>query len=103
MAISVDKDQSLKDAFNAPGGYEFRKLSNSLLRVMSDGAFYKFDFALCVMTTRASDGVALTPFSQLDRETLVEMRDRLVALGGKPPALPDERHTGPVLPRKLNP
>ena len=102
MAVSENKDLSLKDAFST-AGYEFRKLSTALLRVMSDSVYYKFDFALRVMTTRASDGVAVTPFSQLDREMLVEMRDKLVALGGKPPALPEERQTGPIFPRKLNP
>ena len=53
-----------------------------------------YDFMARVMIARtgSSDGGShVTPFSQLDRETLVEMRDKLIELKGNPPELPDDR------------
>jgi hypothetical protein len=63
---------------------------------------YKYDFLSRLLTvTYSSGGVAIsvTPFSQLDQETLEVMRDKLIELGGKPPALPETGFQKPSQPR----
>lgn len=53
-----------------------------------------YDFMARVMIMRTSGhgdgGAVVTPFSQLDRETLVEFREALIKLKGNPPELPAE-------------
>lgn len=51
-----------------------------------------YDFAhrlLITATSGKSDHAQVTPFSELDPEVLVEMRNKLIALDGKPPSLPE--------------
>jgi hypothetical protein len=45
---------------------------------------------------------AFTPFSQMDREVLVLMRDKLIELGGQPPELPPEAPATQAPARKFN-
>ncbi|TAL28961.1 MAG: hypothetical protein EPN97_13975 [Alphaproteobacteria bacterium] len=82
-----DADAVLSVRYNA-GGY-----GNNLI----------YDFNARVMISRASNGgVSVTPFSQLDRETLVEMRDKLVELRGNPPELPPEAPAAQPSAKKFN-
>lgn len=82
-----DADAVLSVRYNA-GGY-----GNSLI----------YDFNARVMLSRASNGgVSVTPFSQLDRETLIEMRDKLVELKGNPPELPPEAPAAQPAAKKFN-
>ena len=71
------------------------------------GSMYNsFDFLTRNMFTRSGSsegGVTVTPFSQLDREVLVAMRDKLVELGGQPPELAPEAPTLNKPQRGLNP
>ena len=71
------------------------------------GSMYNsFDFLTRSMYTRTGSsegGVTVTPFSQLDREVLVAMRDKLVELGGTPPELSPEAPTLNKPVRGLNP
>lgn len=98
----------LKDVFNS--GYTAAKLNDNVLGVsysMAQGynAYLAYDFAARVLLTRANgDGAfSVTPFSQLDRETLVNMREKLVELKGKPPELPAEAPVNPGNTRSLRP
>ncbi|HYD18488.1 MAG TPA: hypothetical protein VEF76_08425 [Patescibacteria group bacterium] len=92
----------LSDAFNS--GYRADKANDYVLTVKYDVAGYTtvlaYDFMARVMTLRTDGygdgGVRLTPFAQLDRDSLVGFRDELVRQGGKPPELPPE---APQLPR----
>lgn len=55
--------------------------------------YHTFDFMTRTMITGRSSssvGFNVTPFSQLDRDMLITMRDKLVELGGKPPDLAPE-------------
>ncbi|MBL8712067.1 MAG: hypothetical protein JNM12_04140 [Alphaproteobacteria bacterium] len=69
----------------------------------STSTYYQYDFMARILTTRtggSDGGVVVTPFSQLDPESLENLRNRLIELGGKPPLL------APTLnkpPRGLNP
>ncbi len=68
--------------------------------------FHTFDFmSRLLITGRGSSSVGfnVTPFSQLDRDMLVTMRDKLVELGGTPPDLPAEAPTITKPQRGLNP
>ncbi len=50
-----------------------------------------YDFLARVMYTTVSSsgaGIAVTPFSQMDRESIEFMHETLKKLGGKPPELP---------------
>jgi len=61
-------------------------------RGMTSYLVYDFMARVMIVRTGSSDGGShVTPFSQLDRETLVEMREKLIELGGNPPALPPEK------------
>ena len=51
------------------------------------GPNLRYDFLSRLLLTSNSNGVNTTPFSQLDPEVLEFMRDKLIELGGKPPAL----------------
>lgn len=62
-----------------------------MLMVHNGRYYYFYDFTLRVMTTAVHHGGNSTPFSQLDRDVLVEAREKLIALGGNPPELPAEK------------
>jgi hypothetical protein len=86
------------------------KTSESVLMVYFDYHRHYYDFNTQVMTTVLTYGSAgavhVTPFSQLDRGTLIDMREKLIELGGKPPELPPEAPSNPGVARKaggLNP
>lgn len=94
---------TLKDSFKT-AGYQYEKAAPGTLRVTdAAGIWYFYDFNMRLMTAKYGEGLSTEPFSQLDREMLVEMRDKLVSLGGTPPELPAETQTGPQKPRALNP
>ncbi len=68
--------------------------------------YHTFDFmSRTLITGRSSSSVGfnVTPFSQLDRDMLITMRDKLVELGGTPPELPNEAPALNKQPRGLNP
>ncbi|MCC7037131.1 MAG: hypothetical protein IT560_07460 [Alphaproteobacteria bacterium] len=96
---------ALSDEFNST--YSPRKIGDNVLRIEYDYVKFYYDFQQRVMATayryNDSGGTTLTPFSQLDRDTLVEMRDTLVELGGKPKELPPEGPTLNKPARGLNP
>jgi len=84
---------SLTEEFN--DDYEVRLLNSALLQVKhatSGGNTYLiYDFNARLMTARTGSnegGVSVLTFAQLDPDSLQAMRNKLVALGGKPPALP---------------
>lgn len=98
---------SLSDHFN--NGYHAQKENNNVLSIKytvhGSPTYLIFDFMARVMMTRtgSSDGgVNVMPFSALDRETLIAMRDRLVELKGNPPELPPEAPAAQAQPRKFN-
>lgn len=101
----MSEEKSLKDAFN--GNHTTSKYGDSVLQATSGKINHFYDFTARVLVTRADWGndynVNTTPFSQLDRDTLVAARDRLVELGGTPPALPAEPNTLNKPQRGLNP
>ena len=86
---------SLADDFkNASHPYTFTKQNDFVLSANFSGSlYYYYDFLARVMISKNAygqeSGCVPTPFSQLDPETLAFFRDKLVALGGKPPELPD--------------
>jgi hypothetical protein len=96
---------SLSDDFNS--AYSPQKIGNNVLRIELDYVkfFYDFQQRLLMTAYRYNDagGTTVTPFSQLDRETLIDMRDKLVELGGKPRELPPEAPVMNKQPRGLNP
>lgn len=56
--------------------------------------YYVYNFltrVLIVSTGSSESGSAVIPFSKLDKETLVAMREKLIELGGTPPPLPEQR------------
>lgn len=94
---------TLKDAFNK-GLYKPQRFGPATLQVEANYVTYRYDFLLGHMTAVGHNGVlSVVPFSQIERGVLIDLRDKLVELGGDPPELPAERATGPVQPRKLNP
>lgn len=100
---------SLSDDFTDKS-YKTQKINSCVLGVQygcGSGAttYLTYDFLARIMIVRtgSSDGGAsATPFSQLDRESLISLRDRLVDLGGKPPELPMEAPATQAAQRKLN-
>jgi len=68
--------------------------SEGVLMVSYDYHRHYYDFNMQTLTTVLTYGsagaVSVTPFSQLERGTLIDMRDKLIELGGKPPELPPE-------------
>lgn len=100
---------SLKLEFN--NGYTAKKENDFVLSVSYNVGSYRhimaYDFQARVMVMRTDShgdgGAVLTPFSQLDREVLAEMRDKLIALKGNPPELPAESPINPGVQRRLNP
>lgn len=95
------ESMTLKDAFNSRD-YTYRRIGDNILYVDAGTVDYRYDFAMRVVTLHDNGAMSAIPFTQLDRDTLVEMRDRLVDLGGKPPALPSETPPKPA-PQRLNP
>lgn len=98
---------SLSAEFNA--SYKAEKLSGAVLGVtfsLGGGYFVTnaYDFNGRIMVSRSnSDGAfAVTPFSQIDRETLIVMRDKLVDLQGNPPDLPPEAGAPAAPAKKFN-
>lgn len=98
----------LTNAFN--GLYE-AKIANPFVLDLyyraRGGCYYvAVDFLTRTMVTRtgSSDGgVFVTPFSQMDREVLEGLRDKLVELGGTPPELEAQPPANPGTARRLNP
>jgi len=83
----------LTDSFNSD--YTATRAGDGALQMrMSTGGgtnYMLYDFNLRLMTVRtgSSDGGAvIIPFSQLDPDSLVALREKLIELGGKPPELP---------------
>lgn len=93
----MEKPMSLKDSFNDQN-YNFSKRTDTVLGVGNGVNGFYFDFALRVMSVGNGGAV---PFSQLDRDMLVELRDKLMALGGHPPELPAEAPSNPGSNRKF--
>jgi hypothetical protein len=96
----------------ASSSYTFEKYSDVTLtaRISSPVTtiFNTYDFVgrtLITQTGSTGSSASVTPFSQLDRESLEFMHARLVKLGGKPPALPlrDEEKARPTLPKPRPP
>lgn len=59
-------------------------------RGSSNYLIYDFMARVMIVRTGSSDGGGhVVPFAQLDRESLVEMREKLIELKGNPPELPD--------------
>jgi hypothetical protein len=83
---------SLSEAFNR--GYDVYKENDAVLRVSYDSIRQFYDFlgrtVITIYDGYNKGGVTTTPFSQVDRETLIAMRDKLVDLKGNPPELPAE-------------
>ncbi len=96
---------SLTSQFNS--NYNASLVSPGVLRVASDDYYYSYDFNARILIVRTNytreAGPSVTPFSQLDRDSLITMRDKLVELGGKPPELAPEPATMPGKPARLNP
>lgn len=105
MSLSADFNDS---------GYKTSKINTYVLGVVypyAEGSSYTthhtFDFLARVLTTRTGDsagGTSVTPFSQLDADSLETLRQRLIELGGQPPGL-TLRDSNPVpkTGRSLNP
>ncbi len=75
----------------------FSKDNDVQLLVKQPGIYYESSFRYNFMTRmlvyssgvyNETSGAGVAPFSQLDPEMLAAMRDKLIELGGKPPALP---------------
>ncbi len=96
---------SLTSQFNS--SYNASLISPGVLRVASDDYYYSYDFNARLLIVRSNytreAGPSVTPFSQLDRDSLITMRDKLVELGGKPPELPAEANVMPGKTQRLNP
>ena len=100
---------ALSDDFNA-NDYKTQKINGFVLAVTyptgsGSSVYMAYDFMARILTTRtgSSDGgTVVTPFSQLDREALISLRDQLVRLGGKPPELPPEAPASGTPQNKFN-
>lgn len=80
---------TLKEAFD-DGKYITSKANNNVLYVGYGINHMYYDFLARVMFARTDQGgVSVTPFSQLDSQTIGAMRERLIELEGKPPELFD--------------
>jgi hypothetical protein len=97
----------MKDQFN--NQYQARKENDYVLSLyygaQGGSVHIAFDFMTRTMITRNGrheGGLHVTPFSQLDRDMLVSMRDTLVDLDGKPPELPSEAPATQAPAKKFN-
>ena len=87
---------SFQEEFNASGAADsglysvrFDKLDSGVsLSLYQSGHYSYFHFVTRTMSVHSSHGLAVVPFSQLDREVLEFMHAKLVEMGGRPPALP---------------
>ncbi len=95
-----DSEPSLKDSFNNLG---VRMANGSVLSMHNGASWIYYDFTNRVRMTPAEGGQNAVPFSELDRDVLVAARDKLVELGGTPPALPPEAQVLNKPVRGLNP
>lgn len=98
---------SLKDQFNSK--YNARKENDYVLCLyynsQGGSTYISMDFMTRTMVTRSGSsdgGLVVIPFSQLDRDMLINMRDTLVELDGKPPELPAEAPSTASPARKFN-
>lgn len=95
---------SLSEAFNSD--YSAAKENSAVLRVTYSSVHHFYDFVSRMVVTvydgYNKGGVSTTPFAQVDRETLIAMRDKLVELKGNPPELPDEAPAAQPTARKFN-
>ncbi len=81
-------------------------ISYGITPTSSLNTYYQYDFMARIMTTRTNGsdgGIVVTPFSQLDSESLENLRNRLVDLGGKPPPLSSTLEKGLRRTGSLNP
>lgn len=86
----------MKDEFKkAVSSYELSKCGTHILTTSfyngSARIYTSYDFAArMVFSTTGESGssVSVTPFSEVDRETLENFRDKLIELKGQPPELP---------------
>lgn len=97
----------MKDQFN--NQYMARKENDYVLCLyygaQGGSTYMAFDFLTRTMVTRngSSDGgLCVTPFSQLDRDMLINLRDTLVELKGNPPELPAEENFIKASPKKFS-
>lgn len=88
---------SLSEGFNRT--HTAVKINDSILQVGTTYFNYYYDFVQRVVVSGSGN---IMPFSQMDREVLVMAHDKLVELGGKPPALPPEAPVAPVKTGKFN-
>jgi len=87
--------RSLSEAFSRINA---KRVSNAVLKLESTWQSFNYDFVLRIMYGNYG---AVTPFSQLDHDVLIEARDKLIALGGKPPELSPETPTPQATPPGL--
>jgi hypothetical protein len=80
---------SLSDAFN-DDDFDIERENDSVLSLRHGDVTHYYDFLNRVRTTTYDSALTTTPFSQIDREVLIAMRDKLVELDGTPPELPAE-------------
>ena len=83
---------AIRDAFNQQ--YAAQKFDDNVLSLYhpgrGGGIYIDFDFLTRTMQTHASGtgaNISVIPFSQLDPEVVIELREKLVELGGNPQAL----------------
>jgi hypothetical protein len=100
---------SLSISFNER--YKAAKGSDAVLSVtISTGVgthYLDYDFNARILVARTGygdGGLTITPFAQIDRESLEGFRGKLIELGGNPPPLPVSPKTGapPPAPGGLN-
>ncbi|TAL28962.1 MAG: hypothetical protein EPN97_13980 [Alphaproteobacteria bacterium] len=95
---------ALTEDFNR--SFDPRRENDSVLRIGYASVTHYYDFSARMVVTvydgYNKGGVAVTPFSQADRETLIAMRDKLIELKGNPPELPPEEAVLKASPKKFN-
>lgn len=101
----MDVKAAFNDQYKATKSNDY-VLDVSFYSSSQSWVYHSFDFMTRTLVTGRSSssvGFNVTPFSQLDRDMLITMRDKLVELGGKPPELPAEAATLTKPARGLNP
>ncbi len=85
-------------AFNeaATSVSKYLKIDDVVLRYTTTASsdlvhYYDFVSRMMVLRIQSKESTHLVHFRDIDPETLSFMRDKLVELGGKPPALPTVR------------